>query len=377
MNTSDIDLMLAEKDHPCVSILLATPRFTNPRTSNSLLISKAIHKAHLLLTNSAWPQEEIKRLKSLLDSLTSKIDTIRLQQGLAIFLSPSIFKIYVLPFPTKEKVMLGRSFELQDVMYYTQFLEPYYLLALSKKKIRLLKGSGLELQEVDNADFPKRYVEEYEYDRPSIGTSFGSTLKAFEKDKSTMQAIRLEDFFKDSDAALSKYLKKDTRLFIAGVAEEVASFEHISHHTRQLTGVIKGNYDYDAVHPLAESAWNSTLQSVKTRHKEWLRKLEEGIGTRMAVAGIRNVWRAAGEGKGLVLLLEKDFHTTAYIDPKNTTQLHLIPPLGKHHTVPDAAADVLKTVKEKGGQVIITDNGVLRNFKHVALLLRYEEHTDI
>jgi len=377
MDTSDIDLMLAEKDNPCISILIATPRSANPRNANSLLIAKAINKAHLLLTHSAWPVEKVKRLEDLLDSLTSKIDTIRLQQGLAVFISPTIFKIYLLPFPVKEKVMLGKSFEIQDVLYYTQFLEPYYLLALSKKKIRLLKGAGLELQEVENADFPKRYVEEYEYDRPSVGTSFGSTLKAFEKDKSEMQAIRLEAFFKKSDVALDKYLKKNTRLFLAGVGEEVSSFEHISHHGGQLTGIIKGNYDYDAVHPLAEGAWKSILEAVKTQHKEWLRKLEEGIGTRMAVAGIRNVWRAAAESKGLVLLLEKDYHTTVYIDPRNITQLFLTPPITQHHTVQDAPVDVLKMVREKGGQVVVVDNGALRNFKQIALLLRYEESRDI
>ncbi|MBL0741034.1 baeRF3 domain-containing protein [Chryseolinea lacunae] len=377
MDTTDIDDLLAEKDTPCVSIVISTPRFTNPRTSNAVVVSKALQKARLLLTHSAWPRDKINRLEIRLDVVASKIDTIGLQKGLAIFISPAVFKIYLLPFSVKEKIMLGKSFELQEMIYYAQFLEPYYLLALSKKKIRLLKGSGQELQEVENADFPKHYQEEFEYEHPSIGTSFGNTLKAFEKDKSELQSIRLEAFVRKSDAALGKYLKKDTPLFIAGVSEEVSSFENLSHHKQQLTGVIKGNYDHDAVHPLADSVWNTILTSVKTRHHDWLRKLDESMGSHMGTAGIRNVWRAASEGNVFVLLLEKDYHVTAYSDAQNARQLYITPPLAQHHIVPNAASEVVRMVKEKGGQVVIVDNDMLQHYKHIAILLRYEETVEI
>jgi hypothetical protein len=271
----------------------------------------------------------------------------------------------------KEKIILGRNFEIRDLIYFTQFLKPYYLLTTSKKKVRLFKGSGNDLQEIINNDFPKQYKEEYEYARPSIASSSG-VLKDFERDKSILQEIRQMSFLKQADDTLNKYLKDDTALFVAGVGEAVANFEHVSHHVNMIAGKIAGNYDIDAVHPLAESVWKQTKEIVKASQDELLLELQEDFGKHLAVDGIRNVWKAAKEGNGLTLLLEKDYQVRAYSDPMNDAHIYLTPPAGKYYVITDAADDVIEVVKEKGGNVVIVENGELKNFERVAMILRYQ-----
>jgi hypothetical protein len=371
MYTSDIDLMLAEKGNPCLSIVIPTNRYSQGRMQNSQLIEKAVQRAKKLLANGAWPKDNIRQLETKLNVILERIDEIRLLEGLAIFISPHISKIYLLPFAVKDKVMLSKHFEIRDILYFSQFLKLYYLLAISKKRVRLFKGSGQDLQEIKNNDFPKQYQEEYEYDRPSIGSSSSTSLKGFERDKSMVQETRMESFFKQADETLIKYLKEDMPLFVAGVNEEIINYEHISHHTKQIAGKIPGNYDIDAVHPLAEEAWNQIKAHVKASHAELLFRLQEGFGKQLAVDGIRNVWKAAKEGKGLTLLIEKDYQVTVYHDPLKDSQISLTPPVEKHNIIVDAADDVIEIVKEKGGNIVIVENGDLKSFDHIAMILRY------
>jgi hypothetical protein len=371
MTSHDIEIMLAEKGKACLSIIIPTKKFGHERQQNHELIDKAITREQILVKHSSWPKEVIQQLQERLKQIPARIEQIRLDEGLAIFISPNVFKIYSLPFPVTEKVMLGNSFEVRDLIYFHQFLRPYYLLAVSRQRVRLLKGNGRELHEVVNDDFPKRYVEEYEYERPSVGNSSGVALKSVEPDKSILSDTRIRTFFRSADEALRKYLKPEIPLFVAGVNEEIADFEKVSSHARQITGKIRGNYDVDAVHPLAEMAWRKLKQDLQLENRELLLKLDDAFGRHLAVDGIVNVWKAAYAGQGRTLMIEKDYVQRAFVKPARPDQLFLFPPVDKHEVLHDAGDDLIELVKEKGGNVTVVDNGDLKDFQQVALILRY------
>lgn len=371
MNTTDIDLLLAEKGNPCLSMVIPTHQYTRDRMQNPELIEKAIQKARKLLSNSAWPKEKINQIENKFTVVLENIDYIRLQEGLAIFMSPNILKVHLLPFTVKEKITIGQAFDLRDLIYYAQYLRPYLLIALSKKKIRLFKGAGRDLQEVTNDDFPMTYVEEYEYARPSIGSPSSPALKSFEGDKSVIREKRLKAFLRDADETLHKYLKGNTLLLVAGVDEEVVSFEEVTGHLKRMVGKIAGNYDFDAIHPLAEMAWKNLKEHVQHSHEQLLAKLREDVGKGGLAVGLTEVWKAATEGKGLTLVVEKDYEATGYVDPVDSSQMLSRPPAQKHEIILNAPDQIMDIVREKGGKVIIVENGMLDPFDHIALRLRY------
>jgi hypothetical protein len=371
MNHQDLALMLAENGKPCISIIVPTAKYGRARTQNPDLIEKAIKRAKQLLEHSAWPKESKDQVAHKLEILQEKIDFVRLQEGLAVFLSPDFLKIQLLPFQVKEKIILAGRFELRDLIYFDQFLQSYFLLALSKKRVRLFKGSGHDLQEIINSDFPKKYVEEYEYERPSIGSSSSSSLKSFERDKSALEDIRISDFFRHADHSLTKYIKDKDYLFVAGVEEELADFDRITRHLPNVAGKIPGNYDVDAVHPLAQTAWNIMKEKVRTTQSKLLERLDEDMGRDLALDGIRNVWQAAREGKGRILFVEKDYHEVGYVHPSEPDHLFLTPPISDYEIISDVANDIIRIVQEKGGEVKIMENGDLKDHDHIAMLLRY------
>jgi hypothetical protein len=82
------------------------------------------------------------------------------------------------------------------------------------------------------------------------------------------------------------------------------------------------------------------------------------------------VWTAAQEGKGLWLLVEKEYTRPTYLRDGDPT-LYMRPPKGKYTLVPDAVDDIIEVVLEKGGKVMFTEENKLRKFDSIALLHRY------
>ena len=371
MNAADIDRMIAETGNPCISIVIPTHRFSTERRQNPKVLEKAASKAKSLLQHSAWPREKVELLSNKIDTVMSTLDYLRMQEGLGIFVSPQISHVFLLPFPVTEKVILGKNFEMRDLFYFVQFLKPYYLVAVSKKKIRLFRGEGRDIQEVHNDDFPKAYAESYEYAKPSRASSFSGALKDYELDKSEMQELRQKAFLKEVDDSISKYLKNDTPLVVAGVEEELTNFEHVSRHQGQIVGTIRGNYDHDAIHPLAETAWKKMNEYISSLQGDLIKQLQEGVGNKLTVDGIRDVWKMAKQGNSLSLVVEKDYQVTTYLDAADDSRIFTSPPAGKYEILSDVVDRLMIIVKEKGGNVVIVENGQLTDFGHIALQLRY------
>src|SRR5688572_15382181 len=115
MNTADIDQMIAEKGKLCISIIVPAHRYAKERIQNPKVVYKAVEKAKQLLLNGAWPKDIIQQAEIRLEDVRQKIDYLRLQDGLAVFISPNISKLFLLPFKVQEKVMLGKRFEMRDL----------------------------------------------------------------------------------------------------------------------------------------------------------------------------------------------------------------------------------------------------------------------
>lgn len=360
-----------ERGEICISILVPTYRYSRDRMQNPTLVFKAIQKAQDLLDHRDIDKETKVLVRSKLNTVEQQIDYIRLQEGLGIFISPNTFRIFVFPMTVKESVVLGNKFALHDLYYLKQFTLPYYLLALSKKRVPLYRCEGRQIQEIRNDDFPTHYSEEYEYAYPSLGSSTGPGMKNVEGDKSVVAENRQITFLKRVDRSLGKYVKTSTPLIVAGVEEELANFHRTTRHSSNLIGTIKGNYAIDALHMLSELAWEKVSSYVAKLHRDLLNKLEEDLGKNLATDGLRDVWGMTKLGKGLTLVVERDYHSVGYIDPSNEVKLYLNPPVAKHIILPDAVEEIISLVTEKKGNIVVVENGSLERHGRIALLLRY------
>ena len=370
---SGVDILLAkrEKDAVCISIIVPLHKPSPGKKENKLILRKAITAASQYLSEKYNGQISAPLLSSL-DELAEIADTGIHAEGLGLFVSNEV-KL-VIPFfqPVREKIIVSDSFEVRDVLYQNYYSAPYFVLHLTEKEVRLFEGKFETLIELKEK-FPIKYTDDYEYSRPSRGSSYvGSAfIKDFEQDKSRLVKLRYESFLREADKALSPYLGSKKQLVICGVESDMISFKKHTNHGENIIGQLVGNYTYETIHKLAASAWKVVQRFYDEQKDKLIAEFKDLFGTERAITGLVEIWRAASEGRAYQLIVEKDYCQSGFIVAGESQELHLKPPVSLHYTRPDVVNDLMQLVISKGGEVIIVENGLLEDYQHIVLLARY------
>jgi hypothetical protein len=372
IHNKEIEELLNDSGGPCVSIIIPLHRVSPERLIDATVVSKAVKHAKELLSQ-VYPDIDNTMLIKGIDELVNKIDLTHCKDGIGIFVSQRIARSIKFPFPVTEKIKVGDVFDSRDLLYHANSVLDYCVFSITKKRLHLFSGKGEELKEIKNEDFPIDFIDNYEYSKPTRGTSFGSnTLKEFEKDKSVLQEIRLVDFLRTADHVIGKYVNNHVPLIVSGGTKEIADYLQITQHKQKIIGKVSGNYNFNGDLQLTGLAWEEVQNYFKKQNITLLTDLRELVGKNMIVIGMEEVWKASNEGKGLDLIVEKDFECGAYISPDGF-DLSLGKPSEekKFLYVNDAVEKIIKIVREKKGKIVFTDNGEMETFDHIALKLRY------
>lgn len=370
MDTIVLDELKKNTATPCVSVIMPTHILSSEHILEEIEVKKMLSKAKDLVIEKCGKNNGGEEIITKLKELAENIDHTTKSKGIGLFVSPLVSHLVNFPFDVKEKVMVGNSFEVRDVVYLAETIINYYVLLINDKAIKLFEGSGENLKLIKNNDFPVDLVDDYEYAHTALGSSYGYSLKSTEKDKSIVKEQRFETFLKQTDQKLTTYLTENTPLIISGGTKELSSFKKVSAHYKNVVGKINGNYGHLDIQNLGILSFSKIKEYLASEEDMVLKRLGNASAKRLAVSGIENVWKAANEGKGMILLVEKDFAISGYIS-KDNNSLYLIPPDVPYESINDAADDVMETVMEKKGKIIIVENGKLKDFNGIAMILRY------
>ena len=371
MTDNKFDRILNEKGSICISLILPTHRLSPERRTDQLQLDKLVERVKMQV-HERYSKEQYASISSALASLISRIDFNHNREGLGIFLSPSVQQIVQFDFPVKEKEQVADSFAIREVLYLSYLSRDYYLLEINEKTARLFKGLRNTLEEVTDSVFPQAHEESYEYSRPTRGSSFmgDSNLKGFERDKSVMEEVRMRDFLREVDELLESYLHGEPLLLIAGVEKELAYFREITRYQDKLAAAVPGNYTYSSVSDLAALVWPELRSYLEKKKLDKIKEYEKKIGSGQGVSGLQDIWMAANEGRAATLLVEQDFSQLAFASPDKYI-LYLSEPEEPHVSITDAVDELIHTVLDKNGEVIIMENGTLEKYGRAALITRY------
>lgn len=367
---TEIDILTNPDVSPCLSIILPThvryPHFKEDKQKLKELLQKAeqyfetnYSKAVALLM--------INKVYELANSIDFHFHSR--SRGLGIFVSPDAEKIVHFPFPVKERIVIGDTFETRDVILTETYKLDYWVLCLNEKSIRLFKGEGMHLEEVNDTNFPTEFIDEYDEPRSNRGSSFSYSLKGM-KDKSVIKEERFSAFLRIIDRKLSSYLDLKSKLILSGGKKNIADFEKISERSEKIIAKVIGNHDYNNFKTFSGLVWDQAMNYMDQKNEIIFKKFVEAYGTGLAAWGIGNVWEAAIEGKGMTLLVEKDFSHTGFL-AKNEYKLLFDPPNILHKIITDSVDDVIEIIMKKGGNVVFFENGKLDDYGNIGLLLRY------
>ncbi len=367
----DLLALLNEKGNICISVIVPAHRLSPERRVDKLEVIRAIEKAGQLLQYK-YSEKETEPLIKTMDELYKTIDFTHNLDGLGLYVSPNIKLLVQFPFPVEEKVMAGSNFEIRDLLYKINYAIPYYVLVLTEQGGHLFEGRWNNLFEIKDNNFPVEYEDEFVYSKPAHSAKYAgySHVKGFEKDKSELEAIRFRDFFRKADKLLDNYLINDTPLLLTGVEKELALFDSVTSHAKNIADKITGSYNYSNEKQLADIAWPVIYLYLKKERAILVKEFAEKIGEGLGITGIQDIWRATQEGKAFKLLVEKDYRSRGFLT-EDEYHLLLHPPGGPHKILPDAVDDLIETVLEKKGHVFFMDNDMLKDYNRIALITRY------
>ncbi len=366
-----LDLLQNSKGKVCVSIILPTHRLSPDRRVDQLNLKKSINSAKQLL-KFKYTVSNIEILLDSIDEIFENIDFSHNSLGLGIFISSDVKLAVQFPFTVEEKVLVGDSFEIRDLLYKENYSIPYLVISLSKNSIRLFTGILDELKEVIDINFPLTYEEEYLYNPPSRGTPFTghTTVRNFEKEKTNMQEIRFKQFYHKADKLLNQYVNTGLPILLLGVQKDIAWFEEVSSYAENFIQSITGNYDSFNEKQLTDISWPVMFEHLQHQRKLLVKELDEKVGSHLVITGIQHIWQATKDGKAFKLLVEKDFRKSGFITDGGY-QFHERPTDKAYKIITDAVDDIMEMVLDSGGQVFLTDNNLLKDYQHIALITRY------
>lgn len=358
--------ILESNEGTSLSVIFPVHRLPEENVRYLKKAQKILHAAYFHLKQS-YPEEIADNLHKKLEVLFNKLDAMHHKEGIGLYVSPSKMFSVKFPFPVKPKIFIGNFFALSELLLLMEYKKDYFVLELNKKKVRLFNGQADELSEMKDPPFPEIQENFYEYARPSRGNSYmGSAIvQSYEGDKSIVEATRLKNFFTGIDKALEPYLSKGDSLIIAGAEKDLALFKNSSEYTSSIIAQISGNYEYEPLQHLADMAWKHRKEFLTGERLKRISLYEEKIGEGLGAEGWAEVSRAVDTGRGLWLLIEKDYG----LSHEEITDYHFANTLTV--TAFSAANALIKAVLDKGGRVSIYENGELKSHSGIALIMRY------
>lgn len=360
MNQQDVRLLQQITGYPCVTITLPTHRTVPENRQDPVRLKNLLKEATERLLGE-FNKRDIEALLKRLENLASAIDFRSTLDGLALFVNQDFGRAFQLPFPIKERVVIGETFFTRDLVHALNHSTRYWVLVLSEKPTRLYEGFNHELTEVEEGGFPM--IHEGPGGEAPLPGGFGIKKSAY-RDEKHLQ------FFRKVDEALKPFLANDPLpLIVVGVDRYHAFFNEVSAHTKAVIGTVTGSHDKTSPHELSKLVQPLVDQHRDEKKQEALEQLERSVSERKLVSTIGEVWRKAHEGRGDLLLVEEDFHFPARLDENGA----LVPADDPSATdvMDDAVDDIIETVLNKQGRVVFVENGKLEEHRRIAMVLRF------
>lgn len=361
MNIKDINLMYQISGEPCVTITLPTHRTAPENQQDQIRLHDLIKQAEKKLLET-FIKLHTKPVIENLQSIEKEIDFEKTLDGLVIFASAGIKRVFFLPFDLRTRVVVQDSFYTRDLIYALNRTPRYWVLVLSEKPTRLYEATRKDLVEIKEGDFPM--VHEGPGGDLSLPGGFGIRRSAYRDEHH-------RKFFRSVDNAIRPFLLEDPLpLVVVGVDRYLAFFDKMTAHKDRIIATLKGSHDSTPPHELGELVWPLVKAALQEKRQQVFGELEKAIGERNYASAIGEIYRFARQGRGRILLVEEGFHYLARIDAETGAILSVEGP-NTAEELPDVVDEIIENVLRQGGEVIFVEKGKLDVHRGMVLILRY------
>lgn len=364
IHIADVQKLLATESEVAVSILMPLDRdrpsnLEDPRRFAGL-IEEAVD-ALLRWEDRREAAPLVARLRSLIDA----VDFEHPNSGLAVFVSEFDTHVIPVPFVVPARVAVARRFAVRDLLDGIQDHAAGRVLLLSERESHMFLLDGTVMTEVLRGGFPVRSDVEQSRGRNAPHRDLPIHETAHDDVRSTFRIV---------DRALDAAGSRDLPLIVVGVERDLSLFLQVSLHAGQVVGTIRGNHLRTPVRHLVELVDSALAGAAARRREAEVATLVAAVDARAVAVDILDVWRAAHEGRGRLLFVERGLELRGRAEPDHFELVETEPgPFGAR--LDDLVETVIAAVIAHGGEVIFVDPGELPEPLRIALVLRWPTST--
>ena len=318
----------------------------NTEAARGVRINKILKEAELCI-KSQLPSSVSKNIWNKFIKLRP-YEIIQKSNTSVVFVGNENFAgfLYV-PFNVSDKVIVARSLHLKPILEWLIQDDSFYLITLSSKKCRLLRGDSFNLFELDSVELEDN--EESTKEKKKI-----KTLKL-------IQAA--EDRF-------YQHLKKDNRPIILGGVLELHKYYLQANRDPDVIGEkIIGNLDKASFSVLHQECLDILNEMRANRKNQTMSKIKEQRAYGRVLENLHEIAMAAIQGKVKSLLVANDVNVWGSIN-KATGDINSC--TKKNISIPedDVLDDLAEVVLARGGEVVICKQRDIPSAREAVALLR-------
>jgi hypothetical protein len=300
--------------------------------------------------------------------------------GLAIFATPERYRVFRLPIGVEQLVLVGDRFQLKPLLPMLERAGRFYLLALSRQRVRLFEATRHAMRELDTGDVPSRLGDAVGYDWEQRSLQFYTSVPS-----ATGQ--RAPEFHghgagqDDGDAEVKRFLRlvddgvrglvadEKALLVVATVEELFGEYRKLSRHPALADDFVRGNPDAIDEKELLSRGW----RVAEARHAEERRRAAEGLGdvlgTERGVQKLEDAVVAAVDGRVETLFLLEKTQRWGVFDPeRRTVTVHQSPEAADEDLLNRAAVE---TLAAHGTVYVVPPHTMPVEASPIAAALRY------
>ena len=376
----ELEILIKGHEGECVSIYMPTHKAGIATQQDPIRLKNLLRDAEDCLQARGLRTPEINNFFEPANRILLESDFWqRRNEGLAVFISANRFYYYRLPLRFEELVVVTDRFHVKPLLPLLSGDGGFYILALSQKNVRLLRGARDSVSEVETEGIPGSLAEALRFTvnerQPQLaaGTS-GSVRKRSgvfhghgvgDEDSKT----RILEYFRLIDRGFAEFASEDhDPLVLAGVDYLFPIYREASSYPNLLEGGIEGNPETLSAEELHSRAWELVEPGFnKVRDEDHTRYMElKGSGR--TSKNVREVVRAAFHGRVDILFVALNVQYWGMLLPEtDTVHLHKEPGQGDDDLLDFAAIHTYLN----GGRVYAVEQEGVPGQGPVAAVFRY------
>ncbi|MBE9198266.1 MULTISPECIES: hypothetical protein [unclassified Nodularia (in: cyanobacteria)] len=384
LSHDELKTLVDNSQSPCVSLYMPMQKAGPEIRQNPIRLKNLIREAEERLDAMGMRHTEAVDFLQPAKELDTTDFWQNQNNGLAIFISPQMFRYYCLPMEFQELVVVGDRFHLKPLLHLINSDGKFYLLALSQKDIKFFEGTGYSLNEVEVENMPRSMDEALLEDdiqkgvQHRIATSRGGTANPFQQpgefhgqgspDTDKRQEDILQFCHAVDRAVHEKIRGQNAPLLLMGVEYLFPIYQEANTYPYFVESGITGNPAEMKQEQLHRQAWPIVEPLFHQNQQSAMALYQQLAGTGTASSDIKEIVSATYCHRVDSMFVPIDMQIWGKFDPDTmTVDLHSEPEPDDEDMLDFAAIQTFIN----GGKVYTVESKQMPNGTPVAAIFRY------